>query len=168
MDAIIQENLDLEKELSEVHIKFGNVEEKNLKLQKELDEYEEIVRELRNQAVPVQNIKVKMASLDQDVLLLKRRLQSSVRSRKPERLTLPYCTSTKKRRWSHNENDSASPAKMIKIADTSYSTKSCASADTVTEKSDEMKKTVVEPTSSGKSVPIVKTKSKLGRQMEDC
>jgi hypothetical protein len=148
MDVVIQENLGLEKELSEVYVKFENVEEKNLKLQKELDDYEEIVRDLKNQAVPVQNIKVKMASLDQDVLLLKRRLQSSVRSKskisnltsKPERLTLPYCTSTKKRRWSPSENDPASPAKMIKTAETTYSTK----PEALVEK--QSSSSVVEPT----------------------
>ena len=99
MDVVIQENLHMEQELSEACFKFENVKDKNLKLQKNLDEYEEIVR-LENQAAPGANIKVKMASLDQDVLLLKRRLQSSVRSKsniskttlKSESLTLPYCT----------------------------------------------------------------------------
>ena len=100
MDMMIQENLHMEQELREVSLKLENVEDKNLKLQKKLDEYEEIVKDLKNQSVPVENIKVKMASLDQDVLHLKRRLQSSVRSKsniskttlKSESLTLPYCT----------------------------------------------------------------------------
>ena len=117
IEVLVKENLKMEQELKEANANFNDVKAKNTKLKKGLDEYEEIVNDLKNQVVPVQNLKVKMASLDQDVNLLKRRLQNSVRSTsmrsktatKADTLTmtktLPYCTSTKKRRWSPTEND---------------------------------------------------------------
>jgi len=183
MDVVIQENLHLEQAISDINLKFENVKDVNLKLRRKLDEYEEIVTELRNQAAPVENIKVKMASLDQDVLHLKRRILSSRRSKthiskstvNSENLTLPFCTSTKKRRWSQAENDpTASPAKIIKIAETTFCTKASASSETATLESDQTKMVreeqliEVEPTRLGRSASSVKTRSKLGRQIGDC
>merc|ERR1719318_2195352 len=183
MDVVIQENLRIEQELSDIHLKLEVVKDENLKLQKKLYEYEEIVRDLRNQAAPVENIKVKMASLDKDVLHLKRRLQSSLRSKtsiskttfNSENLPLPYCTSTKKRRWSTSESDpAASPAKIIKIAETTFSTKPSASSEMAALNCDHPKiaggeqSTSSEPTRIGRSVSSVKAKSKLGRQIGDC
>ena len=73
----------------------------------------------------MENIKQKMASLDEDVVVLKRRLQGSMRSKskvqkssEDETIGMqvlgPFSTSTKKRRMSPIQV--MSPAKVIKIA----------------------------------------------------
>ena len=56
----------------------------SLELEDELTNYEELVKDLKKQIVPMENIKLKMASLDEDVFVLKRRLQGSMRSKKKE------------------------------------------------------------------------------------
>merc|ERR1712179_867123 len=98
---------------------------KNGKLEDELTNYEELVKDLKKQIVPMENIKQKMASLDDDVFVLKRRLQGSMRSKKKEHksdnememnvLKHPK-TSTKKRRISSMGDQIMSPAKVMKIS----------------------------------------------------
>ena len=80
---------------------------------------------MKKQIVPMENIKQKMASLDDDVFVLKRRLQGSMRSKKKEHksdnememnvLEHPK-TSTKKRRISSMGEQVMSPAKVMKIS----------------------------------------------------
>jgi len=182
MDVLKGVNLGLEQELREVWVKLDVAKENNSKLEKGLIEYEEIVKDLRTRAVPVENIKSKMASLDQDVLFLRRKLQRSVRSIsdtvKPTinsedsvtlMKTLPYCTSTKKRRMSQAETNKCSPAKMMKIAETTFTNRHH-HVDGSTVKDNCAK------SSGGKSLSRIstpsdsseKTKGKIGRNMQDC
>ena len=125
-DNLRQENLNLKNKLEvDDSSQLNDVKLKNEKLEVEIAEYEWLVKDLKKQILPMENIKQKMASLDEDVVVLKRRLQGSMRSKfKVEKSTEdesigmqvlgPYSTSTKKRRMSPTQV--MSPAKVIKIA----------------------------------------------------
>jgi len=119
------ENIYLKDKVKEVASQLCDVEFKNRKLEDELTNYEKLVKDLKKQIVPMENIKQKMASLDDDVFVLKRRLQGSMRSKKKEHksdnamemnvLEHPK-TSTKKRRISSMGEQVMSPAKVMKIS----------------------------------------------------
>jgi len=176
----------MEQDSKENKNKFEDLKVKYSKTRKELDDYEERVKDLKNQLVPIENLKVKMGSLDQDVKLLRTKLQNSFRSSskclktaKTANLTttLPNRSSTK-RRWSATvaDQDVASPAKVIKMAETEFmekkSVKTAPSANSregsrkiVSKKQESDLEFVKSSTLTGKSL---KTKSKFGRNLEDC
>jgi len=126
LDVSRQENVSLKNQLKELDSKLNYVEIDHAKLQEKVSSYEEVVKDLKKQVVPMENIKQKMASLDKDVCVLKRRLQGSMRNNSTvkncnteevvhEKLLMPYCTSTKKRRVSPIDGQVGSPAKMMKV-----------------------------------------------------
>jgi len=167
----------MEHELKENKIKFEDLKIKYSKIKKGFNDYEEIVKDLKNQIVPVENLKVKMGSLDQDVKLLRTKLQNSVRSNsknaKTANLTMnvPNRRSTK-RRWSTTaaDQDLASPAKVIRIAETVFmqnkaENSSVGSRKVVSLKQESDLESAKSSTLTGKSL---KTKSKFGRHVEDC
>merc|ERR1719158_692169 len=126
-DILRLENLSLQNKLKVGDFsQLNDVKSKNAKLEDEIAEYEGLVQDLKKQIVPMENIKQKMASLDEDVVVLKRRLQGSMRSKTKVQKSSedeiigmqvlgPFSTSTKKRRMSPIQV--MSPAKVIKIAD---------------------------------------------------
>jgi len=127
LDVSRQENVSLKNQLKEVDSKLNHVEADHAKLKEKVSSYEEVVKDLKKQVVPMENIKLKMASLDEDVCVLKRRLQGSMRNKSTVKnsnteevvqgkLLMPYCTSTKKRRVSPIDGQVGSPAKIIKVA----------------------------------------------------
>merc|ERR1719369_2034891 len=83
-DVLKLENLKLLNKTKELLSNVDLAEEKCSSLEKELVKYENVVKDLKQQAVPVENIKQKMASLDEDVTVLKKRLkiQKSLRMSK--------------------------------------------------------------------------------------
>jgi len=81
-DVLKLENLKSLKKVKELLSHVDVVEEKCSRLEEDLAKYEDIVNDLKQQAAPVENIKQKMASLDQDVSVLKKRLQKSLRRSK--------------------------------------------------------------------------------------
>jgi len=134
LDVSRQENVSLNNKLKEVNSQLNNVEVDHTKLKDELSQYLELVKELKKQVVPMENIKQKMASIDEDVVVLKRRLQGSMRRKsvvqsyemeelQNSKLSLPYCTSTK-RRLSPIYGQNGSPAKIIKVADATVNERS--------------------------------------------
>jgi len=135
------ENIYLKDKVKEVASQLCDVEFKNRKLEDELTNYEKLVKDLKKQIVPMENIKQKMASLDDDVFVLKRRLQGSMRSKKKEHksdnamemnvLEHPK-TSTKKRRISSMGEQVMSPAKVMKISKANHGAK-----DSIDEKVEE-------------------------------
>ena len=48
---------------------------KNSVLETRLSEYEEVIRDIKNQIIPTEDLKSKIDSLDQDVICLRRKLQ---------------------------------------------------------------------------------------------
>jgi len=176
----------MEQDLKENNNKFEDLKVKYSKTRQELDGYEEIVKDLKNQLVPIENLKVKMGSLDQDVKLLRTKLQNSFRSSskcsktaKTANLTttLPNRSSAK-RRWSATaaDQDVASPAKVIKMAETAFmqnkSVETALSANISEGSRKIVSKKQGSDLESAKSSPLtgksLKTKSKFGRNLEDC
>merc|ERR1719369_1356701 len=83
-DVLKLENLKLLNKTKELVSNVELVEEKCSSLKEDLVKYEDIIKDLKQQAVPVESIKQKMASLDEDVSVLKKRLkiQKSLRMSK--------------------------------------------------------------------------------------
>jgi len=124
-EVLRKENIHLKDKVKEVDSQLYDIELKNGKLEDELANYEELVKDMKKQIVPMENIKQKMASLDEDVFVLKRRLQGSMRSKKKDhkannaiemKFLEPPNTSTKKRSISCMDEQVMSPAKVIKIS----------------------------------------------------
>jgi len=176
----------MEQDLKENNNKFEDLKVKYSKTRQELDGYEEIVKDLKNQLVPIENLKVKMGSLDQDVKLLRTKLQNSFRSSskcsktaKTANLTttLPNRSSAK-RRWSATaaDQDVASPAKVIKMAETAFMQNKSVETALSANSSEGSRKLVSKKQesdlesakSSTLTVKNLKTKSKFGRNLEDC
>ena len=96
-----------------------------------LSQYDETVKDLRNQIIPKENLNVKMESLNRDVKLLRSRLQNNIR-RSNSNLKCPNMTAENsltmtmpsnksiKRRWTVEDQDLTSPAKIIKLAETTF------------------------------------------------
>eukprot|EP00092_Neocalanus_flemingeri_P037526 GFUD01040861.1.p1 GENE.GFUD01040861.1~~GFUD01040861.1.p1 ORF type:complete len:445 (-),score=124.56 GFUD01040861.1:137-1471(-) len=187
-EFFVKEFRRLQQDLKGKNLKFEELKEKNGNFRTRFNEYEETVKDLRNQLVPVENLKTKMRSLDQDVKLLRMRLQASVRSSskctnkedKAESMTkmLPIHTSTK-RRWSAKDEETASPAKMMKIEETEFMSKKPVEKK-ASESSDSGQKIAlarVEPEAIGLesaklsnivSDTSLKAKNKIGQHLEDC
>merc|ERR1712096_294798 len=128
---------------------------------------------------------MKMGSLDQDVKLLKTKLQNSVRSSskclkadKAANLTMyvPNRRSTK-RRWSTTaaDQDVASPAKVIRIAETVFMQNKIVEKAVTENNSVGSRKIVslkqesdLESAKSSTLTGNLKTKSKFGRHVKDC
>jgi len=174
-DVLRNENICLKDKVKETDAKLYDLELKNKKVEDELTKYEELVKDLRRQIVPMENIKQKMASLDEDVVVLKRRLHGSMRSKKKENQSdceiemnalEPPHTSTMKRRISCMDEQVMSPAKVIKISKTNEGVMD--PSDEKVEESDEylrVPKKIDPETEHVRMRSFKKSRSKIG---QDC
>merc|ERR1719233_320627 len=174
-DVLRNENICLKDKVKETDAKLYDLELKNKKVEDELTKYEELVKDLKRQIVPMENIKQKMASLDEDVVVLKRRLHGSMRSKKKEHksdnemvmnVLKPPHTSTMKRRLSCMDEQVMSPAKVIKISKANEGFKD--PSDEKVEESDEylhVPKKIDPETEHVRMRSFKKSRSKIG---QDC
>eukprot|EP00092_Neocalanus_flemingeri_P030854 GFUD01033508.1.p1 GENE.GFUD01033508.1~~GFUD01033508.1.p1 ORF type:complete len:460 (-),score=117.55 GFUD01033508.1:64-1443(-) len=80
LEMSVEEKNRLNQDLTETVLKFEDLKVKNGNLQTAYNEYEAIVKELRDQFVPNENLEAKLGFLDKDVKLLRMRLQASASS----------------------------------------------------------------------------------------
>jgi len=132
LDMLIEENAKLKQEVVDLKKTNDDAQARVDELSNNLCNYEQVIEALKTQIVPVENIKEKMKSLDEDVAVLRRRLRSNsssastcCSSEESEGKKL-FRTSTRKKRWivpeSVNVGDIVTPSRMIKMVDLSSST----------------------------------------------